>query len=76
MNTNNDSIFIGRFAGSLSHKRTGLNPDPSGDDSLHVSGCTFHLEFDAARSIATNRRFPISEGLQAISYKRKFQPEN
>ena len=51
---------------------TFMNPDPSGADSLHVSGCTTLLEFDAAISIVTNRRIPISEGLQAASGKGKF----
>ena len=69
MDTNNESNFIGGFAGSLRDRRTGLDPDPRGDDSLHVSGCTPQLEFDAASSIAINGRIPISEGLQAPSGK-------
>ena len=67
MDTNNDSNFIGGFAGSLRDRRTRLDPDPSGANSLHVSGCTPHVEFDVATSIATNRRIPISEGVQASS---------
>ena len=51
---------------------TFMNPGTSGADSLHVSGCTTQLEFDAAISIVTNRRIPISEGLQATSGKGKF----
>ena len=39
-------ILIGWFAGSLRDHRTGQDPDPSGADSVHVSGCTSHLEFD------------------------------
>ena len=76
MNTNNNSNFIGGFAGSLRDWQTGLDPDPSGADSLHASGCTPQLEFDAATSNATNRRIPISEGLQAWSGKGKFLPDN
>ena len=71
MDTNNDLNFIGGFAGSLRDRQTGLDPDPSGAESVHVSGCTPQLEFDAATSITTNGRFPISEGLQAASGKRK-----
>ena len=48
---------------------------PKWADSLCASGCTLQLEFDAATSIATNGRFPISEGLQAVSGKRKVQPD-
>ena len=59
--------FIGGFACSLRHWRTGLYPNPSWADSLRVGGCTHQLEFDAATSIATNGRIPISEGLQAAS---------
>ena len=55
---------------------TGLEPDPIGADSLHVSGCTPQLEFDAATSIATNGRIPISEDLRVASGKEKFQPDN
>ena len=76
MDTNNDSNFIGGFAGSLRDRRTGLDPDLSGANSLHVSGCTPHAEFDVATSIAINGRIPISEGLQASSGKGKFQPDN
>ena len=47
-----------------------------GADSLHVSGCTPQLEFDAATSIAIDGKIPISEGLQAASGKGKFQPDN
>ena len=57
-------------------QRNGLDLDPSGADSVHVSGCTPQLEFDAATSIATNGRIPFSEGLQAASGKGKFQPNN
>ena len=71
MDTNNDLNFIGGFAGSLRDRQTGLDPDPSGAKSVHVSGCTPQLEFDAATSITTNGRFPISEGLQAASGKGK-----
>ena len=76
MDTNSDSNFIGGFAGSLRNRPAGLDPDPSGADSVHVSGCTPQLEFDAAPTITTNRRIPISEGLQAASGKGKFQPDN
>ena len=69
---NNDSNFIGGFAGSLRDRQTGVDSD--GTDILHVSGCTPLLEFDAATSIATNGRITISEGLQAASGKGKFQP--
>ena len=60
MDTNNDSNFLDGFAGSLRDRRTGLDPDPSGADSAYVSGCTPQLEFDAATSITTNGRIPIS----------------
>ena len=73
MDTNNDSSFIGGFPGSLRDQRTGLDPYPSGADSLHVSGCNPRLGFDAATSIANNGRIPISEGLQASFGKGKFQ---
>ena len=75
MNTNIDSDFIGDIAGSLRDWRSGLDPDPSGANCIHVSGCTSQLEFDAATSITTNGRIPISEGLQAASAKGKFQPD-
>ena len=67
MDTNSDSNFIGGFAGSLRDWRTGLDPDPdpSGATCLYICGCTPQLEFDAATSIATNEKIPISEGLQA-----------
>ena len=58
MDTNNYSNFIGCFAGSLRDQQTGLDPDPSGADSLHVSGCTPQLEFDAASSIFTTWKNP------------------
>ena len=74
MDTNNDSNFIGGFAGSLRDQQTGVDPDPSQPDRLRVSGCTPKLEFDAATSIATNGRIPIS-GLQAASGKGKFHPD-
>ena len=76
MDTSNYSNFIGGFAGSLRDWQTGLDPNPAGADSLHVSGCTCHLEFDAATSIATNGRFPVSDGVKTASGKGKFQPEN
>ena len=57
------NIIIGGFAGSLRDQQTGLDPDASGADSAHVSGCTPQLEFDAATSITTNGRIPISESL-------------
>ena len=76
MDTSNNSNFIGSFAGSLRDRQSGLDPDPSGADSLHVSGCTPQLEFDAASSIVTTGRIPISEGLQATFGKGKFQPDN
>ena len=76
MDTNNDSNFIGGFGGSLRDQLTGLDPDPSGVDSIHVSGCITQLGFDAATSINTNGRIPISEGLQAASGKGKFQHDN
>ena len=60
-----NSNFTCGFAGSPRDWRTGLDPVPSGADSAHVSGCTPQLEFDAATSISTNGRIPISEGLQA-----------
>ena len=75
MDTNNESNFIGGFAGSVRDLQTGLDPDPSGADSLHVSGCTPQVEFDTATSIATNERIPISEGVKAASGKGKFRPE-
>ena len=68
--------FIGGFACSLRDQRTVLDPDPSGADSTHVSGCIPWLEFDAATSTTTNARIPISEGLQAASGKGKLQPDN
>ena len=76
MDTNNDSNFIGGFAGSMRDWQTGLDPDASWADSAHVSGCNPQLEFDTATSSTTNRRIPISEGLQAISGKEKFQLDN
>ena len=72
MDTNNDSNFIGGFADSLRDWQTGLDPDPSGAYSIHVSGCTHQLELDAATSVTTNGRIPISEGLQAASGKGSF----
>ena len=76
MDTSNNSNFIGGFAASLWDQRTRLDPDPSGAHSLHVSGCTPQLESDAASSIATTARIPISEGVQAASGKEKFQSGN
>ena len=69
-------MYIGGFAGSLRDQQTGQDPDPSGTDSLHVSGCTHQLEFDTTTSIATNGRVPVSEGLHVASGKGKFQPDN
>ena len=60
MDTNNDSNFIGGFAGSLRDQRTGMDPDPSGADSIYVCSCTPQLKLDAATNITTNRRIPIS----------------
>ena len=57
------NIMIGGFAGSLRDQQTGLDPDASRGDSAHVSGCTTQLEFDAATSITTNGRIPISGSL-------------
>ena len=76
MDTNNDSIFIGGFAGSVRDQQTRLDPDLGGADSLYVGVCTPQLEFDAASSIATNGRTPIAEGLQAASGKGKLRPDN
>ena len=76
MDINNNWNFIGGFACSTRDQRTVLEPDPSGADSTHVSGCTHQLEFDAATSTTTNARIPISEGLQASCGKGKFQPDN
>ena len=69
MHINNDLNFIGSFAGSLRNRQTELDLDPSGADSLHVSGFSPQLEFDAATSIATNERISIPEGLKAASVK-------
>ena len=68
----NNSDFIGGFAGSLRVWKTGLDPEPSGANSLHFRGCTPQLEFDAATSIVTNGRIPISENLQSSSGKGRF----
>ena len=76
MDTNNDSSFIGGIAGSLRDWQTVSDPDPSGTDSLHISGCTPQMDFEAATSIAINGRLHISEGLQTASGKEKFQPDN
>ena len=43
---------------------------------MHISGCTPWEEFNAATSIATNVRIPISESLQAASVNGKFQQHN
>ena len=72
----NQIIIIKGFAGSLRNRQIGLDPEPSGADSLHVSGCTSQVEFDAAASIATNARIHISGGLQTASGKGKFLPDN
>ena len=72
MDTNNDSNFINGFASSMRDQRTGLDPDTSGADSLHISGCTPQLEFEAATRIATNGRISKSEGVKAASGKGKF----
>ena len=53
-----------------------MDPNPSEADSSHASGCTLQLEFDTATSITTNGRISISEGLQAVSGKGKFQSDN
>ena len=71
MNTSNDSNFIGYVAGSLRGQGTRLEPDPSGADSLYVSGYIPKPEFDAATSIVTNGKITIPEGQQAASDKRK-----
>ena len=42
----NDSNFIGGLAGSLRNQQTGLDPNPSGANSLHVTGCALQLEFE------------------------------
>ena len=77
MDTNNYSDFIGGFADNLRDQQTGLDPDPSGTDSLHVSGCTPQLEFDATTSIiVTNGKITISDGQQVASSTRKIQPDN
>ena len=76
MDTNNNLKFIGGFVVSLGDGLTGLDPHSSWAGSLHVSGCTPQLDFDAATSIAANGRIPISEGLKASSGKGKFQPDN
>ena len=60
MDTNNESNFIDGFSGSLRGWQTRLDLDPNGADSIHVSGFTPQLEFDAAISITTNGRIPIS----------------
>ena len=60
MDTNNNSNFIGGFSDCLRDQQTGLNPHPSGADNLHISGCIPQLEFDAASSIVTTGRIPIS----------------
>ena len=60
MDTNNNSNFVRDFAGSLRDWGTGLDPDPSGPNSLHVKGCMPQLEFDDASSIAINGRIPVS----------------
>ena len=51
--------------------QTGLDPDPSGAESLRVSSCIPQLKFDRATSIVTKERIPISEGLQDASGKEK-----
>ena len=76
MDTNSDSNFIGVFASSLRKQPTGLDPDSSGADSVHVSGFTPQLEFDTATTITTSGRIPILEGLQAAYGTAKFQPNN
>ena len=76
METNSESNFIDGFVDSLRDQETGLDPDPSGADSVLVSRCTPQLEFDAASSITINGRIPILEGLQAVSSKAKFQSDN
>ena len=76
MDTNNDSSVIGGFGGSLMDWWIGLDLDPGETDSMHISGCTPWEEFNAATSIATNVRIPISESLQAASVNGKFQQHN
>ena len=53
MKNNNDSLFVS----SLRNRRTELDPDSRGAESVIVSGCTPQLEFDAA----TNRRIYLLE---------------
>ena len=75
MDSNSNNVnFIGDYHGSLRDQQTGLEPDSSGTDNVHVSGCTPQLEFDTtATCITTNGRIAISEGLQAASGKGKSQ---
>ena len=54
MDTNNNLKFIGGFVVSLGDRLTGLDPHSRWAGSLHVSGCTSQLDFDAATSIAAN----------------------
>ena len=63
MENNNISLSFS----SLRDRRTGLDPDSSGAESLIVSGCNPQLEFDAA----TNRRIPLLEVHQATFSKEK-----
>ena len=68
MENNNDSLSVS----SLRDRRTGLDPDSIGAESLIVSGCTPQLEFDAA----TNRIIPLLEVPQATFSKGKKQPDD
>ena len=76
MDTNNDLNFIGGFARSLRDQQTGLDPDPSGAESLCVNGCISQLEFNAANSIVTNGRIPKKKKEKERKGKRKFPPDN
>ena len=68
MENNNDSLSVS----SLIDRRTGLDPDSSGAESLIVSGCTPQLEFD----VATNRRITLLEVPQATFSKGKNHPDD
>ena len=66
MEISNNSNFIDGFAGSLRDQQTGPVPDPSGADSIHVSGCTPQLEFDTVTSITTNGRILTSRSIGCL----------
>ena len=68
MENNNDSLSVS----SMRDRRTRLDPDSSGVESLIVSGCTHQLEFDAA----TNRRISLLEIPRATLSKGKKQPDD